>query len=204
MNTMYETDDTNIHETASALADGHLRGDAFAAGVDAVATDPAGREAWHRYHLIGDVLRSGELARGTPPVDFMSRLQVRLRLEHGVSPVDGHGAGLASTGEPFVGTLGGSAANDSVFRWKLLAGVATLAAVAVVAWSVAGVSDTRPGASQMAAAQPEAAASSQSQVMIRDPRLDELLAAHRQLGGATALQAPAGFLRNATFEGPAR
>ena len=40
--------------------------------------------------------------------------------------------------------------------------------------------------------------------MIRDPRLDQLLAAHRQLGGGTALQAPSGFLRNATFEGPAR
>ena len=42
------------------------------------------------------------------------------------------------------------------------------------------------------------------QVMIRDPRLDELLAAHRQTGGTTALQMPAGFLRNATFEAPAR
>ena len=40
--------------------------------------------------------------------------------------------------------------------------------------------------------------------MIRDPQLDELLAAHRQLGGASALQMPAGFLRNATFEGPTR
>ncbi len=40
--------------------------------------------------------------------------------------------------------------------------------------------------------------------MIRDPRLDEFLAAHRQLGGASALQMPAGFLRNATFEGPNR
>ncbi len=38
--------------------------------------------------------------------------------------------------------------------------------------------------------------------MIRDPRLDELLAAHRQLGNSTsALQMPAGFLRNATFAG---
>ena len=40
--------------------------------------------------------------------------------------------------------------------------------------------------------------------MIRDPGLDEMLAAHRQLGGASALQTPAGFLRNATFEAPAR
>jgi sigma-E factor negative regulatory protein RseA len=42
------------------------------------------------------------------------------------------------------------------------------------------------------------------QVMIRDPRLDELLAAHKQFGGASALQMPAGFMRNATIEGPAR
>ena len=39
--------------------------------------------------------------------------------------------------------------------------------------------------------------------MIRDPRLDELLAA-QQFGKTTALQMPAGFLRNATFEAPKR
>ena len=43
-----------------------------------------------------------------------------------------------------------------------------------------------------------------SQVMIRDPRLDELLAAHKQFGSTSALQMPAGFLRNATFESPGR
>jgi len=41
-------------------------------------------------------------------------------------------------------------------------------------------------------------------VMLRDPRLDELLAAHKQAAGASALQTPAGFLRNATFEGASR
>jgi sigma-E factor negative regulatory protein RseA len=40
--------------------------------------------------------------------------------------------------------------------------------------------------------------------MMRDPGLDKLLAAHRQFGGATALGTSSGFLRNATFEGPAR
>ena len=40
--------------------------------------------------------------------------------------------------------------------------------------------------------------------MLRDARLDELLAAHKQFGGISALQMPAGFLRNATFENPAR
>ena len=42
----------------------------------------------------------------------------------------------------------------------------------------------------------------QPQVMLRDPRLDALLEAHQQAGGAS--QMPSGFLRNATFEGPAR
>jgi sigma-E factor negative regulatory protein RseA len=42
--------------------------------------------------------------------------------------------------------------------------------------------------------------SGESTVMIRDPRLDALLAAHRQFGGASALQMPSGFMRNATFE----
>ena len=49
-----------------------------------------------------------------------------------------------------------------------------------------------------------ASAGNEPQVMIRDPRLDELLAAHKQFGGTSALQMPAGFLRNATFEGGGR
>ena len=35
--------------------------------------------------------------------------------------------------------------------------------------------------------------------MVRDTRLEELMAAHKQLGGSS-LQAPSGFLRNAGFE----
>jgi len=38
--------------------------------------------------------------------------------------------------------------------------------------------------------------------MLRDARLDALLEAHQQAGGGS--QMPSGFLRNATFEGPAR
>jgi len=38
-----------------------------------------------------------------------------------------------------------------------------------------------------------------SEVILRDPRLDELLAAHRQFGSKASLQMPADFLRNASF-----
>jgi sigma-E factor negative regulatory protein RseA len=36
--------------------------------------------------------------------------------------------------------------------------------------------------------------------LIRDARLEQLLAEHRQFGGMSALQMPAGFLRDATHD----
>ena len=41
-------------------------------------------------------------------------------------------------------------------------------------------------------------------VMLRDARLDELLAAHHQAAGMSGLGGASGFLRNATFEGHGR
>jgi sigma-E factor negative regulatory protein RseA len=87
--------------------------------------------------------------------------------------------------------------------------------VAAIAWNVGGFGGAPAGA-QLAQSFPAAPAAVVlapagvtagelgGAVMMRDPRLDELLAAHRQFGGASALQNPSGFLRNATFEGPAR
>lgn len=198
-------DNMNTQELVSALADGQLHGEAFARGVQAAATDPAGREAWQTYHLIGDVLRSGELARGSAPAAFLGRLQVRLREEQN-APLQLDPS--VSQTRPAPGFPAEPAANDGLFRWKLLAGVASLAAVAAVAWSVGGAARA-PDGPAMAAAQPRSQpvvvqAATPGQVMIRDPRLDEFLAAHRQFGGASALQTPAGFLRNATFEMPSR
>lgn len=186
-------------ELISALADGQLRGEAFARGVEAAALDPAAREAWHTYHLIGDVLRSGELAAGTMPTEFLSRLQLRLQQEQGAATVGQQPARV----EP--APRQEAAANDASFRWKLVAGFSSLAAVAAIGWTVVGSLAAKPEQGQLAAgAGGTVLAGSERGAMIRDPRLDEFLAAHRQLGGASALQMPAGFLRNATFEGPNR
>jgi sigma-E factor negative regulatory protein RseA len=182
-------------EMISALADGQLAGEAFAQGVELAATDSAGRDAWHSYHLIGDVLRSSDLATRVSPEDFVARLQARLREER----VALHPAAAAPA--PVVVR---EAAND--FRWKLVAGVASVAAVSAIAWSLVGAPASKPEGAQLAARTSPAGtvlASTKQGVMIRDPRLDELLAAHRQLGG-TALVAPAGYLRTATFDGPGR
>jgi len=187
-------------EMMSAMADGQLEGEALARGVELAATDTGAREAWHTYHLIGDVLRSSDLAGGTPSGVFLSRLQVRLQQE---VPIPEQPTSL----EPHKRATA-QAANDSNFRWKVVAGLASLAAVGAIAWSVAFV-PARQDAGQIAAASMAPGpggvmlAGGEAGVMIRDPRLDELMAAHRQLG-SPVLVAPAGYLRNATFDGQGR
>lgn len=194
---------TNL-EMISALADGQLRGEAFARGVQAAAGDPAAREAWQAYHLIGDVLRSAELAQAPSPA-FMAKLSARLAQEP-VPAIESIAATPRSMGASAGFSNEREAANDGSFRWKLVAGFASVAAVAAIGWSMAGnLGPSASGQPQLAAAPGGTVlAGSQQGVMIRDARLDELLAAHRQFGGAAAVQMPAGFVRNATFEGPAR
>lgn len=193
-------------ELISALADGQLRGEDFARAVEAVAADPAARRAWHAYHLVGEVLRSGQPAAATAPEPFLARLSERLAREqpHAIVTVASSDQNVRAAAR-FDAEK--PAANDTSFRWKLVAGFASLAAVAAVGWTVVGGVGAKPEGAQLASSASSgtsAVAGGQGGVMIRDARLDELLAAHRQFGGASALQMPAGFLRNATFEGSGR
>jgi sigma-E factor negative regulatory protein RseA len=195
-------DRMQTQEMISALADGQLRGDAFARGVEVAAGDPLALETWHTYHLIGDVLRSGECTVGMVPEAFLSRVQSRLQQAQRI--------GATATARFSSGPAGPlqderPAANDASFRWKVLAGFASLTAMAAIGWTMTAGPAGKPQESQIAASQRATVlAGTERGVMIRDPKLDEFLAAHRQLGGASALQMPAGFLRSANFEGPAR
>lgn len=201
---------SNMDEMVSALADGELHGEAFARAMDALATDARARESWHVYHLVGDVLRSAELASPSGGIDFVARF--RARLQDDPMAVPAVPAGLPvhdDSGDAPIRVAAGSVpANAPGFGWPLLAGVASLTAVAAIAWNVLGGSTGAPAAAELAQAAPQPPRQIQADasrpVMIRDARLDELLAAHRQAGGASALQMPAGFLRNATFESPGR
>ena len=187
-------------ELISALADGRLRGEAFARGVELAATDAVGRQRWATYHLIGDVLRSGENAVGSEPTAFLARLQQRLEREQPpASPARRQEIGVFPQRD--------KAANDTSFRWKVVAGVASFAAVSAIAWSLAGAVADKPESAQIAIAASGSGAvlpASERVTMIRDPQLDELLAAHRRLGGASALQISAGFVRNTGFGGTGR
>jgi sigma-E factor negative regulatory protein RseA len=196
-------------EQLSALADGQLQGDEWAQALQFAAQED-GQTTWQLYHLVGDVLRSPELAQhqhGTRSMVMRVREQLAQEPLHGRLP---EGAPVAAQIERPEAAV---AANAAVYRWKLAAGFASLAAVAAIGWSsFAGLQGAgSPGAplaaagpapvsSQPAAPVVAAAGNEGQQVMIRDPRLDELLAAHKQFGSTSALQMPAGFLRNATFE----
>jgi sigma-E factor negative regulatory protein RseA len=182
-------------ELISALADGQLQGQDFAQCVELAASDPAARDAWHTYHLIGDVLRSSDLAPLRPTASFVAKLRSRIEEEE---------EGALPLVQPELVVDGSSAAaNDGSFRWKVVAGVASLAAVGAIGWN-AVVAVAKPDAQLAVAQQPAVATADRGSVMIRDARLDEMLAQHHQLGGALVLQTPAGFLRNAALDGPAR
>lgn len=207
---------TNPAERVSALADGCLQEDEVAQALAAVLSDPRAMQTWHAYHVVGDVLRSPELAPLGGDFAFLEKLEYRLRQEQGrptsAVPEEAslHAVALVADAAPLRAGL--HSANRSVFRWKMLASAVSMVLVVVV-----GVGLWSPPTARMVAqvqappavdmSTPTLAANGREAdagVMIRDARLDELMAAHRQLGGHSALQVPAGFLRNATFEEPAR
>lgn len=201
-------DSLNNRELVSALVDGQLRGKEFARAVELIGETADARAAWHDYHLVGGVLRSGERMAGGGDAAFVARLRLRLQAQGNLLQT-----GAATDLPAHVAHVPGAlSANEANFRWKLVAGFASLAAVLAIGWSSMSMLDAQTNAAQLAqmAAQPVLVAQQttgqggEPQVMIRDPRLDELLAAHKQFGGTSALQMPAGFLRNATFEGAAR
>lgn len=206
----------NNRELLSALADGQLRGEEFARTVEWAGYAEEGRLTWHTYHVVRDVLRSGDAVATSHDAAFMQRLKLGLQQEASHVPrVNAHDSIADDEISSEVRSLErpkNEGANDAVFRWKLLAGLASLAAVSVIGWqAVGGWGDQRevPQLAQVQVESPDVAlqqavVGGEPQVMIRDPQLDALLAAHRQFGGTSALQMPAGFLRNATFEGAAR
>ena len=67
-----------LREQISALADGQLEGERFAAVVGKVGGDEEARDSWQMYHLIRDVLRSGEAGACMHDRAFLARLRTRI------------------------------------------------------------------------------------------------------------------------------
>lgn len=217
---MKQTNDLSSMQALSALADGEV--DArLAASISAAWRDDAAlRERWHAYHLIGDVLRSDELAGAEHDAAFLERLRSRLDKEPVV-------LAPAARAEPPAAVAGASARASGARRrrWAapaaVAAGFVAVAGVLTVTRMPVSTGGTSVGP-QLAQVVPSAGTSalaglvgpvavtdnapdraeSSSMVMIRDARLDQYLTAHKQFGGSSALGVPPGFLRSATFERP--
>lgn len=177
--------------TLSSLADGEAAPEAQERCLALWAEHADARERWRHYQLIGDVLRSRELARdGAHDAAFLAAL--RARLAH----------------EPVVLRPFRRAVSQRLRRWT--APMAAAAGVAAVAGVVVLLRTTpapfggaqvaaRPAAQPVVASAPGHWEQSQQPVngrLIRDARLDRYFAAHRQSGNGAAVQMPGGVVRS--------
>lgn len=184
------------NELVSALVDGQLRDAEFSRVMAHLEDSSEARQRWQSYHVVGDALRTGHADVSAHDADFVLRLRARLQQEVPSLTVQAPVKSIPQA-------VRSASANDH--RWRLVVGLASVVMVAVLAWQ--GFKGAQAPGAELAAA-PQAGATAGigegTPVMIRDPQLDALMAAHRQFGGTSALQMPTGFLRNATFEAGAR
>ncbi|MEG0315561.1 MAG: sigma-E factor negative regulatory protein [Comamonas sp.] len=190
-------------ELLSALVDGELHGEELEQAL-ACAEGPEGCASWELYHLVGDVLRSPDLAHHSQH-DLLSGLRAQLANEPALmlepSQIKQVTAGLEPAHGPVV-ALRDPAANGAVFRWKVAASFASVAAVAALGWNLMANPASEQGA-QMASVQGVSApvlVATENGDVLRDPRLDALLDSHQQYLSRASLQTPADFLRNASFQ----
>src|SRR6218665_1283115 len=131
------TDDLKNKELLSALVDGELYGDELSQAV-AWAEEGEGHASWQLYHLVGDVLRSPELAHHSQH-DLLSGLRAQLAQEPPLSLQPAALEQLAPAQLPMTSAVQSlvrdPVANASVFRWKVAAGFASVAAVAAMGWN---------------------------------------------------------------------
>ena len=195
-----DTDKQIGGEHISALMDGELSVSDLHAVLQLLEQEDPVANDWHAYHLVGDVLRSNALAPDSADLAFLTRLDQRLQQE---SPPQWDMGVVESATLP-TESAHTSAANGP---WRWVAGVA-LSLVLVGGVSLSLWPQEKPASQAQLAASPESAptavATGDGAVMLRDPELDALMAAHQQLGGHSAWQMPSGFLRNATYERPSR
>jgi sigma-E factor negative regulatory protein RseA len=171
-------------EQLSALVDG--RADSLDVAAQLWRDDPEARANWHAYHLIGDVMRSEDLASPSArDADFMARLRGRLAQEPVV---------LSPVKLPALPMFSG---------WRLSAAWGfggALVAGFLVFTRVGGDGAPAAALELAAAAAPQGSASGMPQLavgqgLITDPRLDEFLRAHQAAGGLMSAAAPGGALR---------
>lgn len=207
-----EADRARTLQDLSALADGEGDSTALHAACVQWHSDGQLRASWHAYHLIGDVMRSEELASdGRRDAEFLQSVRERLVKE---PTVLAPGAAAGAGDRP--------ARRAAGWSWKAPAAVAAgfmaVAAAVIVTQGTVPASGTSgilaqslggaaaPAAPMVAATPPigEPMTLVADRQLVRDARLQRYLAAHQQFDTSSALGASSGFLRAATSRTPER
>lgn len=179
-------------QALSSLMDSDLTPDQLPGVVAAWQQDADQRATWHCYHLIGDVLRSDELARpATRDAAMLAALRVRLADE----PVPLAPTALASVLPAGQAAVAGPRRN--LGSGRLVAPVALAAGFVIVAGLLVAFKVGTPqaadggqmalgGAAPATAVQARQVTHSESGALVRNAGLDRYLEAHRKLGNSVA------------------
>ena len=212
-----DSDRSSSRRILSALADGDATDSEAARAFQAWRDDPDARASWHAYQLIGDVLRSDDLA-AAPVADeaFLVALRARLATEPVVLAPQPRVAD-----EPVAQPLAANASPRSRGRWQgplamaagflAVIGIYTVRsfdhgtgpALASNAQGASGpvlASATSVNNSGVAAPAPQTPAQTQAAA----DQLAPYLAAHRQSAMSGPFQMPGSDLRNASLVQPAQ
>jgi sigma-E factor negative regulatory protein RseA len=165
-------------EALSCLIDGEIHPEEGKVILDRLCADPQVRSRWTELHVIGDALRSSEVAA------LHSK-----RFQHRIA------AALAD--EPAIRA-------PLAFAWRryqraLLPGMAAAAAVALLAVGIVPLwQDSGEMKSSAPAAVNVATASSTPGEVARVPQLERYLLAHRELAGGVGMPQPVQFIRTSS------
>lgn len=178
----------------SALVDGEAGAQAQERCLALWAEQAGVRARWRQYQLIGDILRSRELASAYAHDEaFLSALRSRMAREPAVlRPKTAVLRRLRSWAAPMAATAGVAAVAAVVVMLRTApdGGGAAQVAVQVAA---------QPAAAQPIVVSAPVVAQGLQPVngrLIRDARLDRYFAAHRQSATGTALQMPGSMVRS--------
>ena len=188
-------------EQLSALADGEVDSAAAGAACAAWKTDAELRRTWHAWHLIGDVLRSEDLASSA---ERDQRFLVALLAPEALPAVAKAAPGRRPGGRWMLPSAVAAGFTLVVGTFVVLGPTGAPAPVPTLA-SVAPPSVESPivQASVREPAVPVPAVAVNGR-MIRDPLLERYLVAHKQFAGTSALGLPSTFLRGATVDAESR
>lgn len=182
----------DTRQALSSLMDSELAPAELSPVVGAWQQDADSRATWHCYHLIGDVMRSDELAR--PARRDAAMLQaLRARLADEPVPLAPRALADAVPGLPVPLSAGagqrGAAAGRRFGRLRgpaaaVAAGFVVVAGVLVVLRQAAPPAADGAQLAQSSAPQARAVVNTEAGALVRNAGLDRYLEAHRKLGNS--------------------